>query len=233
MDAKLTAGSVTLMVYLFLHVRSGTDNGSQEPRLDNWRHFNFSAIDTLVRMSGHPLQVAADGQVSIGPKSAWPDSELLCHAHSFGVRVVAVVLSKHKGDPAFFTKLLGNASAVTLMAGQLAAAVEAAGFDGVEFDFETISGSTANASFNVGQVSSVLHCLTLDPNNLSWMDVVIVAMTLYSLHGFLLVRTQAHVAMVKETATAVAAAVPNATTTLTMGCLNASDTNIFKTYFQD
>ena len=90
MDAKLTAGSVTLMVYLFLHVRSGTDNGSQEPRLDNWRHFNFSAIDTLVRMSGHPLQVAADGQVSIGPKSAWPDSELLCHAHSFGVRVVAV-----------------------------------------------------------------------------------------------------------------------------------------------
>jgi spore germination protein YaaH len=171
-----------------------TDNGTQEPRLDNWKHFNWSVIDTVVRMSGHPLQVQADGTVAIGSRSAWPDSELLCTAHSHGVRVVVVVLSNHKGDPAFFTKLLGNASAVKVMAGQLASAVAAAGFDGLEFDFETITASTAAAQFDVGQ---------------------------------------AHVAMVKETATAVAVAVPNATTTLTMGCLNASDTHVFAQYFRD
>ena len=48
------------------------------------------------------------------------------------MRVVVVVLSKAKGDPAFFTKLLGNTSAVGVMAAQLASAVAAAGFDGAK-----------------------------------------------------------------------------------------------------
>ena len=57
---------------------------------------------------------------------------MVFRAENSQVRVVVVVLSKAKGDPAFFTKLLGNSSAVGVMAAQLASAVAAAGFDGAK-----------------------------------------------------------------------------------------------------
>ena len=158
-------------------------DGGGSPVNDNWRSFNFSAISTISRMSGHPLIVQPSGAVEINPKSGWPDSDLLCTAHSHNVRVVATVLRSHD-DPAFYTDLLSNKTAITRAARELAEIVAAAGFDGVEYDLESMERYTVNATFDVGA---------------------------------------AHVSLVAQTRGAVAAAVPGATTTLTMGGSNLSD----------
>ena len=124
----------------------------------DWRQFDFNKISTIVRMAGHPVSVASDGQVVINNASSWPDSELLCHAHAHDVRVLAVVLpdGRHgagsKGHTeGYYKTLLSNSSAVQRMATELAEAVNAAAFDGVEFDFESMSAEAVDyPSFDYG-----------------------------------------------------------------------------------
>lgn len=73
----------------------------------------------------------------------------MCTAHDHGVRVLVTVLPELKGpgtDPLYYQHLLGNATAVQRMADELAAIVSAAGFDGIEFDFEVM---TRCVSFSV------------------------------------------------------------------------------------
>ena len=126
----------------------------------DWRQFDFDTITTIVRMAGHPLSVAADGQVIINKASHWPDSDLLCHAHAHDVRVVAVVLPGGSHDlrgtvnshpVGYYHALLSNRTAISRMATELVEAVEAAGFDGVEFDFESMSAEAIDfPSFDYG-----------------------------------------------------------------------------------
>jgi di-N-acetylchitobiase len=142
--------------------------------------YNWSAISTLVIMSGHPLQVTSNGSVFVREESGWPDSQLICTAHAHNVRVVVTAL---RAESMSFAKLLGNASAIDRMASELAAAAAAAGADGVEFDFEGIVKATSNATFDVGDahvhmvastqraVSAAIHAgtttLTMGAVNLS------------------------------------------------------------------
>ena len=71
-----------------------------------------------------------------GRRAAWPESELLCHAHDNDVRMLVTVLAGSDTTGKYFQHLLGNATAVQRMARELLAIVAAAGWDGVEFDFE-------------------------------------------------------------------------------------------------
>ena len=117
----------------------------------DWRQFDFDTITTIVRMAGHPLLVGTDGQVAINSAGTWPDSELLCHAHAHNVRVVAVVLPGKGRTAGYYRSLLSNHTAIQRMATELAGAVGAAGFDGVEFDFESMSAEAIDyPSFDYG-----------------------------------------------------------------------------------
>jgi GH18 family chitinase len=91
-------------------------------------------------MVGHPITVGVDGAVHLNAKVAggWPESELLCHAHAHDVRMLVPILADASSDKSgkYYEHLLGNATAVTRMASELLAIVTAAGWDGIEFDFE-------------------------------------------------------------------------------------------------
>jgi hypothetical protein len=129
----------------------------------DWRNFDYDTITTLVRMHHHPLTVDADGAVDFGARTIdWvgEESRLLCHAHAHGVRVLLTVLPARARlpkpptpDPMFYRHLMGNHSAVQRMAKELAAVVVSAGFDGVEFDFESIEREQQriNSSFDFGR----------------------------------------------------------------------------------
>ena len=106
----------------------------------DWHAFDFETTTTLVRMVGHPITVGVDGAVHLNTKAAggWPESELLCHAHAHDVRVLVPILADASSDKSgrYYEHLLGNATAVNRMASELLGIVTAAGWDGVEFDFE-------------------------------------------------------------------------------------------------
>lgn len=158
----------------------------------DWRNFDMSVVTTIVRMAGHPITVAVDGAVQLSTKSAfgpadrWPESELVCTAHAHGVRVLVTVLPELKGpgsDPKYYQHLMGNGSAVQRMSDELAAIVFAAGWDGVEFDFEVmtreiVSGNTFDfGKAHVSMMNSVRQSLKkLNPHSTT-------ALTLYGGNG--------------------------------------------------
>ena len=164
----------------------------------NWRDLDFSTITTLGRDVGHSLGVRADGGVSIlSLNEPWPDSDVVCHAHSHDVRVVAAVhpyldqiypKSARPHDPCFYQHLLANSTAHSRLAAELVDAIRDSGMDGVEFDFEGIDHAlVANCSpgFDYGA---------------------------------------AHVAMITTVTEAFHSSLPHSTVTLTMGGCNISDT---------
>lgn len=159
---------------------------------EGWRQFDLNVVTTLVMMHGHPITVGVDGAVTVTDSATWPFSELICTAHASDTRVLVTVLpDRGKGptghsDPTgrYYQNLLGNATAVQRMADELTALVGAAGFDGVEFDFESIEGEmTPSTTFDFGaahvamikQVSKSLKAsqphatvaLTMDAGNLT------------------------------------------------------------------
>ena len=117
--------------------RTRTGNGTCD-----WHALDFKTTTTIVRMVGHPILIGVDGAVNLnvndGLRESWPESELLCHAHDNDVRMLVTVLAARGSDTTgkYFQHLLGNATAVKRMASELLAIVIAAGWDGVEFDFE-------------------------------------------------------------------------------------------------
>jgi hypothetical protein len=133
---------------------TGTAGGSQCDRSTGWKQFDLDVVTTLVMMHGHPITVEVNGAVTVTDPAAWPLSELICSAHASDTRVLVTVLAaKGKGptghsDPTgrYYQNLLGNATAVRRMADELTALVGAAGFDGVEFDFESIESEMTSNS---------------------------------------------------------------------------------------
>eukprot|EP01048_Picozoa_sp_COSAG05_P013893 COSAG05_NODE_1523_length_4641_cov_5.853589_4_plen_459_part_00 len=111
---------------------------------------NFSAVTTIVQGSklGGQLVVDNDGSVSwrtkSGPSSGSSSSSLICTAHSHGVRVLPIVdpppaphhVPGTPKKPRDYQILLQNSSAISRAASELATLATAAGFDGVEFDWE-------------------------------------------------------------------------------------------------
>jgi hypothetical protein len=132
----------------------------------NWHAFDWRGITEISRMAGHQLLVSSDGSVALNRNPyvhsahgllLWPESELVCSAHAHGVRVLATVLggqgAGHYNDapPLDYSLLLSNASAVERMARGLATLATAAGFDGLDFDFESIQRAwPANTTFDIG-----------------------------------------------------------------------------------
>ena len=113
----------------------------------DWSTLPFDSITTIVRGAGHPICVSVSGDIQFDCEDPgvvmaglfttnWPVSPLVCHAHKHDVRVLASILpnlSQRSTDPHWYEHLMANASAVRRMADNLAQAVAAAGFDGVEF----------------------------------------------------------------------------------------------------
>jgi GH18 family chitinase len=104
----------------------------------DWHAFDFNTTTTIVRMVGHPIRIGVDGAVDLDrdDRITWPESELLCHAHANDVRMLIPILRGSDTTKHYFQNLLGNATAVKRMASELLAIVTAAGWDGIEFDFE-------------------------------------------------------------------------------------------------
>ena len=143
------------MVYYNTHpTGTGTAGGSECDRSSGWQQFDLDVVTTLVMMRGHPITVQVNGAVTVTDPATWPLSELICSAHASDTRVLVTVLAdKGKGptghsDPTgrYYQNLLGNATAVLRMADELTALVGAAGFDGVEFDFESIESEMTSNS---------------------------------------------------------------------------------------
>jgi hypothetical protein len=147
-------------------VRVYSDCGGPTQNPCDWRAFDWAGITEISRMAGHQLLVSSDGSVTINKNPnvhsahgllLWPESELVCYAHAHGVRVLATVLGGqgaggfNDAPPLDYSLLMSNASAVARMADGLAAAVTSAGFDGLEFDFESIQRAwPVNSSFDIG-----------------------------------------------------------------------------------
>ena len=132
----------------------GPPEGTDHKGCD-WRSFNFSVLSTVVRgVHGARLTIDNDGAVSTWPDGDWPDSEFLCYAHSRNVRVLAVALHAPHGFD--YYRLLSNATAISRAASGLAAAMVAGGFDGLEFDLESLfDGSNSTFDYGPAHVSLV------------------------------------------------------------------------------
>jgi hypothetical protein len=122
--------------------------GAADPEGCDWhKTLNFSAVTTVVQGSklGGQLVVHNDGSVSwrTGPRPS-AVSSLVCAAHSHGVRVLPIVdpppHPKHvpgtPKQPKDYKTFLQNSSAISRAASELATLATAAGYDGVEFDWE-------------------------------------------------------------------------------------------------
>ena len=122
----------------------------------SWAQFDLSVVTTLAMMHGaHSVTVSVDGAVRVN-NGLLDLSTLLCTAHAHDVRVLAVVRPDLLSDPTkmFYRNLFGNATAVSRMANELTAMVGASGIDGLEFDFEEMTGEMINqantTSFDFG-----------------------------------------------------------------------------------
>ncbi|MDP6456301.1 MAG: glycosyl hydrolase family 18 protein [Candidatus Marinimicrobia bacterium] len=101
-----------------------------------WQNYNFNLLSTVAYFG---IEVTGNGTIS--ERHGWPVTSLISEAHSYGVRVVLVVILF---DSDAIEKLLKSSSNRKTLTTKLLKEVEEAGADGVNIDFEGVPSSQRN-----------------------------------------------------------------------------------------
>ena len=113
---------------------------------------------------GGQLFVETNGSVAWRTDSI--NSDLVCHAHAHNVRILAIAGrpkwpgNKHYDPTEYYRALLSNETAVLRAASELAQLATAAGFDGVEFDMESMLPANRSDLFDFATAYAKLLAAT-------------------------------------------------------------------------
>lgn len=156
--ALVAPGGLQREVFGFLPYWELNDPGL---RLDYTLVSTIAYFQVAADQDGHLARTAADGQPDVG-WAGWTSSTLtgiIDAAHAAGTRVVLTVerFAWTTSQKSTTSALLGSATARATLAGEIAAAVQHRGADGVNLDFEPIPlGQRANFVTFVQQLRAAL-----------------------------------------------------------------------------